>query len=60
MPNAQGFLTAYAVLMVVFGHFFAAGDLSAMYAGVLCFLPVLLSMLAQRPLAIFTRKGSRG
>ena len=61
LPNAQGFLTVYALLLVVFGHFYAwSGDLSAAYAGGLCFLPVLLSMLAKRPLTIFTRKGSRG
>lgn len=61
LPNAQAFLAVYALLMVAFGHFFTGtGDLFAAYAGGLCFLPVLLSLLAKRPLAIFTRKGSRG
>lgn len=60
LPNAQGFMTIYAVLLVVFGHFFAAGgDIPALFAGVLCFLPVLLSLLAKRPLTAFTRKGTR-
>ena len=57
LPNAQAFLTIYALLLVTFGHFIAwAGDLSAAYAGVLCFLPVLLSLLLKRPLIVFTRK----
>ena len=57
--NAQAFLTAYAVLIGVFGHFFSRlGDLSVIYAGFLCFLPVLLSLLANRPLVIFSRKGT--
>jgi hypothetical protein len=60
LPNAQGFLTVYAILMVVFGHFFAwSGDIAAAYAGVLCFTPVLLSLLAKRPLTVLTRKASR-
>jgi hypothetical protein len=57
LPNAQAFLSIYALLLVLFGHFFAwRGDLQAAYAGVLCFLPVLLSLLAKRPLLIFARK----
>jgi hypothetical protein len=60
LPNAQAFLTVYAVLMVVFGHFFAGrGDIAAVYAGVLCFMPVLLSLLAKRPLTVLTRKASK-
>ena len=55
--SAQGFLTIYAVLMVAFGQYFAGlGDKTAMFAGFLCFLPVLLSLLANRPLVIFARK----
>jgi hypothetical protein len=58
--NAQAFLTVYAVLMVAFGHFFAGGgDLSAAYAGFLAFVPVLLSLLTNRPLTVFTRKSTR-
>jgi hypothetical protein len=60
LPNAQGFLTVYAILMVIFGHFFAwRSDIGAAYAGVVCFLPVLLSLLAKRPLTVFTRKSTR-
>jgi hypothetical protein len=58
--SAQGLLTMYALLMVVFGHFFAGGgDLSAAYAGILTFLPVLLSLLTNRPLTVLTRKATR-
>jgi hypothetical protein len=58
--NAQGFLTIYAVFLVVFGHFFAGrGDLSAAYAGILAFLPVLLSLLSNRPLTLISRKSAR-
>ena len=57
LPSAQAFLSVYALLLVVFGHFFAwRGDLRAAYAGMLCFLPVLLSLLAKRPLLVFARK----
>jgi hypothetical protein len=60
LPNAQGFLTVYALLMVVFGHYFAGGgDLSAAYAGILCFTPVMLSLLSKRPLMAFTRKSTQ-
>ncbi len=60
LPNAQAFLTAYAVLVWAFGFFFARRiDLSVVYAGFLCFLPVLLSMLADRQLMVFTRKSAR-
>jgi hypothetical protein len=58
--NAQGFLTAYAIFMVGFGHFFAGGgDMSAAFAGILAFTPVLLSLLTNRPLTVFTRKGAK-
>lgn len=58
--GAQSFLTAYSVLIVAFGHIFARrGDLSVMLAGILCFLPVLLSLLAGRPLVIQSRRGTR-
>jgi hypothetical protein len=58
LRNAQGFLTVYAILMLAFGEYFSGwGDKSSMFAGFLCFLPVLLSLLAQRPLVIFARKG---
>lgn len=60
LPNAQAFLTVYAVLLMVFGYFFHRGlNLSVIYAGFLCFLPVLLSLLAKRQLMSFTRKAPR-
>lgn len=55
--GAQGFLTAYAVLMLAFGHYFSGlGDKSVIFAGFLCFLPVILSLLANRPLIVLTRR----
>ena len=60
LPNAQGFLTAYAAIVVVFGYFFQRGiDLSVTFVAFLIFLPVLLSLLAKRQLIIFTRKAAR-
>lgn len=59
LSNSSWFLAVYAVFLVVFGHFFGGGDIWALYAGGLSFLPVVLSLLARRPLAIFTRRGSR-
>ncbi len=59
LPNAQGFLTAYAAILVVFGYFFKGLDVSVMYAGFLIFMPVLLSLLAKRQLIVFTRRGTR-
>ena len=60
VANAQVFLLFHAVLMVVFGLLFARKAwMPVTLAGLITFLPVLLSLLAQRPLVIFTRKGSR-
>jgi len=57
LPSPMAFLTVYALLLVTFGHFFAwAGDILAVYAGILCFTPVLLSLLGRRPLVVFGRK----
>lgn len=59
LPNAQAFLSVYALLMTVFGCFFERGiDRSSLFAGFLCFLPALLSLLAKRPLMIFSRKSA--
>jgi hypothetical protein len=59
LPNAQGFLSVYAMLLVIFGHLFAwRGDLRSVLAGVLSFTPVLLSLLTRRPLMIFSRKSA--
>ncbi len=57
--GAMSFLATYSVLIVGFGHLFArGGDLSAVLAGILCFTPVLLSLLSNRPLVTFSRKSS--
>lgn len=59
--NAQIFLVVYAVLLFVFGH--QAGglrDFSTDYMAFLAFLPVLLSLLAKKPLIVLTRKGTHG
>lgn len=60
LGNAQAFLSAYALLLGGFGALFAGPkNIPAMLAAGLTFLPVLLSLMAKRPLMIFTRKGSR-
>ncbi len=60
LPNAPAFLFTYAVLVVLFGFFFRGNfNVPTMFAGVLVFLPVLLSLLAKRQLIIFTRKETR-
>jgi hypothetical protein len=60
LGNAQGFLTAYAVLVVVFGGLFQGfASIPVILAGWLTFLPVLLSLLANRPLVVYTHRGSR-
>ena len=57
LPNARAFLSVYALLLVVFGRFFGgAGMTSLAMAAGLTFLPVLLSLLANRPLTVFSRK----
>lgn len=59
LGNAQAFLTVYAVLVMIFGYLFSErGNLSAIYAGMLCFLPVLLSLLSRRPLVVMSRKAA--
>ncbi len=60
VSNAQAFLTLYAVLQVAFAYFLSKNGIVQMgLAGLLTFLPVLLSLMASRPLMIFTRRGSR-
>lgn len=57
--SALGFLFIYAMLVVAFGFAFAGGvGVPGVLAGVFCFLPGLLSLLANRPLVVFSRKGS--
>ena len=59
--NAQGFLTIYAVLMMVFGSLFAGRrDNLVLLVSFLCFLPVLLSLLSNRPLVVLSRKAPHG
>ncbi len=60
LQGPQGFLTVYAMLIGAFGFFFLeTGYEPTIAALVFCFFPVLLSMLAQRPLVLFTRKTTR-
>ncbi len=55
-----GFLSVYALLMLVFGLLFlGTGNKLPIVALLFCFLPVLLSLLAHRPLVVLTRKGTR-
>lgn len=56
IPTPRTFLTAYGLLLLPFGFVFAADwRLLATNAG-LIMLPPLLSLLAKRPLVIFTKK----
>jgi len=60
LPNSLSFLFVYAVLLTAFGFAFAGiGNLRVILAAVVTFLPALLSLMAKRPLMIYTRKGSR-
>ena len=60
LKNPQSFLSVYALLVGGFGWFFLDSENAPPIAAlVFCFLPVLLSMLAQRPLVLFTRKSTR-
>jgi hypothetical protein len=59
--NAQGLLTGYALSLAGFGFLFRAPAYwTSGYAAALVFLPVLLSLLAQRPLIVLSRKPARG
>lgn len=59
LGNAQAFLTIYAMLVMLFGYYFGQqGQISVILAGVLCFLPVLLSLLSRRPLVVMSRKAA--
>jgi hypothetical protein len=60
LQNPGVFLSVYALIVGGFGAFFIGATSQVVIAAVLlCFLPVLLSLLAQRPLVLFTRKGTR-
>lgn len=57
LPGPASFLSLHAVLLVLFGLFFRGlGDRLPLLAGALTFLPVLLSLLLQRPLALFAKR----
>jgi MFS family permease len=57
MGGAQGFLFAYAIAAMAFGLLFRdVGRSLAIAAFGFLFLPVLLSLLARKPLVVFTRK----
>jgi hypothetical protein len=60
LKNPQAFLSVYALLVGIFGLFFLGfGNKLPLAALGFCFLPVLLSLLAQRPLVLFARRGTR-
>jgi len=60
LRSPQAFLSVYALLMMAFGSLFLGfGNKLPIVALIYCFLPVLLSLLAQRPLVLFTRKSVR-
>lgn len=60
LRNPQAFLSIYALLMLGFGSLFLGiGNKLPVVALLYCFLPVLLSLLAHRPLVLFTRKSVR-
>lgn len=57
--SPEGFLTVYAVVLVGFGVLFRETPRAlAIAAGVLCFVPVLLSLLTRRPLVVFSRRAA--
>jgi hypothetical protein len=60
LGSAQGFLTVYGVLLCIFGLLFRGlTDKMPIAALGLCLLPVLLSLLARKPLVVFSRKAAR-
>lgn len=61
LASAQAFLAVYAVLMLLFGHLMGGlRDISTDYAAFLCLLPVLLSLLGNKPLLVLSRKSTHG
>ncbi|MBI2812673.1 MAG: hypothetical protein HYX71_00110 [Opitutae bacterium] len=56
IPNPRLFLTAYGLLLLAFGYFLDADMKLLGVNAALILLPPLLSLLAKRPLVIFTRK----
>lgn len=59
--NGEAFLIFYAAVLVVYGLFLhEAQRLFPIFAGLMCFMPALLSLLLRRPLVVFTRKAPSG
>lgn len=59
--NGEAFLIFYAAVLVAYGLFLhEAQRLFPITAGLLCFLPALMSLLLRRPLVVFTRKAPSG
>lgn len=59
--NGEAFLIVYAAVLVAYGLFMhEAQRLFPITAGLLCFLPALMSLLLRRPLVVFTRKAPSG
>lgn len=60
LGSAQAFLTTYSLFLFAFGVLFSGfRSVPVLLVAGLAFVPVLLSLMAKRPLMIFTRKGSR-
>ncbi|HVU33263.1 MAG TPA: hypothetical protein VHE61_07500 [Opitutaceae bacterium] len=58
VPNAQGFLSILALGDGAFGVLFRGLGMWPLLAVTLCFLPVLLSLLARRPLMVFSHRAA--
>lgn len=58
IANAQGFLTVEAIVLAGVGYVTDGLTLQLLAAVGLCFLPVVLSLLAKRPLTVFARRAS--
>ncbi len=58
MPlTPAGFLSAFALLIFMLGLLFlGVDDEYVLFAGIVCFLPVMISLLARRSLALFNKR----
>ncbi|MSU65724.1 MAG: hypothetical protein EXS38_06410 [Opitutus sp.] len=59
LRKPQRFLAIYSLLMAAFGWIFVGGLVLPVAALFFCYLPVLLSLLAQQPLVVYSRKAPR-
>ena len=57
-PNVQGFLCVEAFVLGLLGVWLNGIGLSTILGCVLCFTPVLLSLLTRRPLIVFSRRNA--